>query len=481
MAQTEIKNYIARQLSEQAQILRLYAYDQNGKEMLKRDFYSCLENHAQSFLETHAEPRWIIVSGLRGVGKTTVLAQIFFKYQMAFGRRILYVTLDEVVKKLGGNLFGVLDAYEETLSANFSELTEDVILLIDEIHFDPKWQFALKSLYDRSRRVFIIATGSSAVALNTTTDVARRLRIEKMYPLKFTEYVMLTDAMKKKNKAIAAPVSGEELGAILFAGNNVKTMCSKLQKMRDPIVNYWQEISSRALDRYIKFYSFPSVLTLKNDVAIYENLNTIIDRIIEKDLPTVKSFSRDILDKVPLLLFMLAGSDTMSLEKLAQNLKDIEIKTLRTVLHALENAEFLFRIYPFSSSIAKRVRKTSKYLFLASSLRAALLHLVDSHSINTQHRGKLLEDVVGMYIYRYFSSKIGYSLSYDTMEQGADFIIDGANRLAIETGWNKHTHQQAVNTLRNINGKYGLLVTNATKVETRDNVLFIPFEYFFLL
>jgi uncharacterized protein len=419
MANLELKSYISRQLSEQAKILRLSAFDNAGNKLHKRYFYYSLKKHIDNFLETQGEPRWIIIPGLRGVGKTTVLSQIFFRYREMFGRRVLYVSLDEVVKKLGCNLFEVLDVYEELLSVGFSELKEDVLLLVDEVHFDPEWQFALKSLYDRSRRVFIISTGSSAINLNTTTDVARRSLIEKMYPLKFTEYVMLSDSMMGNKSGIDLfPKVEKEIAAALFESQNAQEALSELQKASDSVIRYWQNVDTRAIDRYLKFYSIPSVLANKEDSAIYANLNAVIDRIIEKDIPTLKSFTPEINSKIPALLLILAGSDTQSLQSLANELKDIEVKTLSTVFRVLEDSELLVRVYPFSLSAPKKVRLPSKYLFLASSLRAALLHLIDSRSIDILHRGKLLEDAVGMYLYRHFKNTIGWTISMMPAKKG---------------------------------------------------------------
>jgi hypothetical protein len=60
--------------------------------------------------------------------------------------------------------------------------------------------------------------------------------------------------------------------------------------------------------------------------------------------------------------------------------------------------------------------------------------------------------------------------------------VDGKDRrLVIEAGFNKRTHQQVVRTLENVQGTYGIVVTNSCTLGIQDNVLFVPFEYFFLL
>ena len=477
-----VKDYVARQLTEQAKILRLSVYDRNGQTYLKRYFYYRLDKHIRNFLEQGGEPRWIMVPGLRGVGKTTVLAQLFFAYQKRFNGRVLYVSLDDIANKLNSDLFVVLDAYEELLGESFSSLTENILLLVDEVHFDPKWQAALKSLYDKSRRVFIISTGSSAISINRTADVARRSLIEKMYPLKFTEYIMLADTMNSRSKIRFPSKLGENVARGLFKSENAIEAFGLLKSLENQVRAYWQKTDILAIDRYIKYYSLPSVLAYKDDAAIYTILNSVVDRIVEKDLPTMQSFSTAILAKVPSLLFLVASSDTRSLAALANDLKDIDEKTLIAVFRVLEETELLLRVYPFSLSAPKRVRKPSKYLFFASSIRAALIHLTDSRAIDAQHKGKLLEDSVGMYIYRNFSNVIGASLGYDDAQGGADFIVDaGGRRIVIETGWNKRDASQAIQTMQEVKANYGLLVTNSSVLEQKNNVLTVPFEYFFLL
>jgi len=482
MANQEVKNYIARQLTEQAKILRLSAYDRNERVYLKRYFYYRLEKHVRNFLEAGREPRWVMVPGLRGVGKTTVLAQLFFAYQNKFNDRVLYVALDEIVNKLGGSLFDVLDAYEELLGESFSSLRDNVFLLVDEVHFDPKWQAALKSLYDKSRRVFIISTGSSAIAINHTADVARRSLVEKMCPLKFTEYVMLADTVSKREDVRFSPELGQQIAQALFESQSAEEVYSRLKVLETRVRVYWQKTDIRAIDRYIKYYSLPSVLTYSDDTAIYTVLNSVVDRIIEKDLPTMQSFSSETLAKIPLLLFLVASSGTRSLAAFAKDLKDIDEKTLITVFRVLEKAELLLRVYPFSLSAPKRVRKPSKYLFFAPSIRAALIHLTDSRAIDMQHKGKLLEDSVGMYLYRHFSGIIGASFGYDDARGGADFVVDdGSKRIVIETGWNKRDASQATQTMRDAKANYGLLVTSSSALECKNEVVTVPFEFFFLL
>ncbi|RME59105.1 MAG: ATP-binding protein [Candidatus Dadabacteria bacterium] len=478
----ELKGYISRQLIEQNKILRLSAYSKDGRKYLKRFFYYRLEKHIRRFLDA-GEPRWVIVPGLRGVGKTTILAQLYFSYKEKFKGRVLYVSLDEVVGKLRGDLYGVLDAYEELLGESFHSLTENVLLLVDEVHFDPTWQGALKSLYDKSRRVFIIATGSSAIAANRSADAARRSLVEKIYPLKFTEYIMLAESLKGGGSTHFPSKLGNSIWSALFESENATEVFTGLKNLEKDVQGYWEKVDSYSIERYIKYYSLPSVLLLSDDTEIYKNLNGMVDRIVEKDLGVVGSFSKAILAQIPSLLFLVASTDIRSLAQFAKDLRDIDVKTLINIFSALEDAELLLRIYPFSHSAPKRVRKPSKYLFLASSIRAALIHLIDSRAVDLRHKGKLLEDTVGMYLCRHISNIVGASLSYDASKGGADFIVEvGEKKIAIEVGWNKKDNSQVIKTLKKTKAHYGLVITNSPLLlKSSDNVATVPLEFFFLL
>jgi predicted AAA+ superfamily ATPase len=61
---------------------------------------------------------------------------------------------------------------------------------IDEAHFDKDWGQAAKIVFDQSKKVFLIVTGSSALNLELSVDVARRSKREVMFPMNFSEFYM---------------------------------------------------------------------------------------------------------------------------------------------------------------------------------------------------------------------------------------------------------------------------------------------------
>lgn len=76
-AQTHEKtvSYVRNQLAQAKERLSAYTLDdKTGKLYLKREETKIVEKHLLSYQTQKSEPRWVGVAGLRGVGKTTLLA-----------------------------------------------------------------------------------------------------------------------------------------------------------------------------------------------------------------------------------------------------------------------------------------------------------------------------------------------------------------------------------------------------------------------
>lgn len=478
-----IRQYVENELLEQRSLLRGAVQDADGKPYFYRYMFYRLQKHLRNFLEQKTEPRWILIPGLRGVGKTTLLAQLFFDVgEKIKADHILYVSLDDVVNKLGADLYAILDAYEEILNTSFADLTEDVILLVDEVHYDPKWQNALKTLYDRSKRVFIVATGSSATEIAMSTDVARRAYVEKLYPLKFSEYVMLASRRDGK-ECMPSKGLGDAIKQALFAAPSLQQAYALLQSKETAVRAYWQRVEKYSLIKYLKYYALPSALLLREEAQIYQMSNGVMDRIIERDIPQLKKFDGDTLRQIPKILFAIASSDEISYETISGLMQGMNVNTVVSVMDVLQKAELVLRIYPYGSVYSK-VRKSSKYLFLAPSMRAALISLLDARAIDTRYRGKFLEDLVGMYFQRALMGK-NVTISYDPSAGGADFITDSPlGKRAWEIGWGKNDASQVYATMKGRGINEGILMTDAPLRLHTDHdavLLTLPLQYFVLL
>lgn len=485
MNDAQVNQYLQNQLSRAPSLLKTYTQDEQGNTYLTRNIFIRIEKLMNGFIGGERELRMVSIPGLRGVGKTTLLAQLFLRFSPQYSKDMLYISADQVINELGSDLYSVFEQYQQILGIPFEKLDRNVFIFIDEIHFDKKWTAVLKSIYDRSKRIFVICTGSSALSLQSTTDLTRRVIFEKLYPMSFTEYMLLKtkyESIKDKIVTVKFPVKGlkDAMKNALFYSRNADECFSRLTDLRVQVHTYWIGIDSLEIDAYLKFGTMPYALTIEDEQRIHTLTNQQIDRVVERDLPSLGKFDTATLTASKNILLLIAGSSEVSVTNLSQTLKSISLVTLINVLETLEKAEMLIRVYPYGSTY-KKVRKPSKYHFMTPAIRHTLLTLVEGGSAFINHNGWYLEDIVALTLYREFSEKFASPSFYDSAEGGADFILAFPDRkIPIEIGRGKKEINQAVTTLNKIQGSYGLVVSSSDLVK-EGNIIKVPLKYFLLI
>jgi predicted AAA+ superfamily ATPase len=159
----------------------------------------------------------------------------------------------------------------------------------------------------------------------------------------------------------------------------------------------------------------------------------------------------------------------------------LDKRTLIDILATLEQSETLVRVYPYGAH-ATQVRKPSKYLFASPAFRSMYYSFIGNTIAEPSYMGKLLEDTIGLYLYRYFNGK-SYSLTYDSAQSGADFIIrEGLTNIIVEAGYGEKGFLQVENSSKRIGSKYGIVVSmSPLKLNDTITVVTIPLTYFLLL
>jgi predicted AAA+ superfamily ATPase len=192
--------------------------------------YVLLRKYADDFFKSGLEPRCVSLAGLRGVGKTTLLWQTANHIYHNHYKDIYFFNVN-TLKNLGVSLHIALEEFQRhIIKKRFNELSEPITLLFDEVHDDDHWSKTLKILYDEARTAFILCTGSSALLLNQTADLARRMRIEKIYPFKFIEFVAAKTYMENKYKMVY-PERGlsKDLKEALFYSETTEEAFNKIK------------------------------------------------------------------------------------------------------------------------------------------------------------------------------------------------------------------------------------------------------------
>lgn len=482
---SNIQQYIQNQISRAPVALKSYTHDEEDNPYLTRGIFIRLEKLLNDFLEGQKEIRIAVVPGLRGVGKTTVLAQLFMKIYHKMPDRIFYLSADQVVNTIGSDLNTAFEEYQKILGSSFEALDKPLFLFIDEVHFDPKWPSILKNIYDRSKQVFILCTGSSALSLQSSSDLARRAIFEKLYPMNFTEYILLkTKHLAEKNPqtSIKFPVKGlkDNLKKALFFSRNAEECFNQLQGLQSAVGQYWFGVDNFEIDNFLRFGTMPFALTIKNLERTHVLIHELIDKVIEKDLFEMGKFDAATIERAKSILLMVAASSEISVNKIAGAIKDMAINTLADVLQAMEKAEMLIRVYPYGSAY-RQVRKPSKYHFMTPAIRHVLVTLIEGQKAFESFKGYYLEDIVALTLYREFGQKLLSPIMYDSAQGGADFIVNLQSRnIVMEVGYGEKGIKQTEATMGKIGEGYGLVLSDSELV-LHNNVVKIPIKNFLLI
>ncbi len=105
--------------------------------------------------------------GLRGVGKSTLLLEVYdylFNKKNVNPENILYVSCEQLNYIQKCDIYAVIENYLKNFhNASIKTLNHHIFLLIDESHYDKNWSLAGKMIYDQNKKIFMIFTGSSAL------------------------------------------------------------------------------------------------------------------------------------------------------------------------------------------------------------------------------------------------------------------------------------------------------------------------------
>jgi len=480
-----IKAYLENRLVEGPKTLNAMTLKTGSNTKLPtRSALLVINRYLNDFNSKTSETRWVLMPGLRGTGKTTIVAQLFSKLECSDNCKI-YISIDDAKRVLNTTISEILEVYEDfILKKKFESLEKPVYLFLDEVQYDDTWGITLKNIYDRSKNVFIICTGSSALSLQTNPDVARRVAIVKIYPLSYPEYRMIS--------ATHYPITklGANIKDALYGSRSAEEVYNKLRLYESLVLTYFKKVQKTSpsvkddISTYLKYGTLPSALAIKSEPLIFSQINQTMNTVLTRDVPQIGLFDKSTIEKLSQMLYIISGTDVASFKSIAQTIESNE-KTVASVFDALEKTELLLRVYPYGAK-ETQVRKPSKFLFSSPAYRASYYNLVGSITSFENYKGKLLEDMTGFYLTRTLSKSPGYSITYDTAEKGADFIVDTGipdmGKLVIEVGFGKNTIVQVMNTMKKVSNSFGLCITNTGKLKLHkdENILVLPIHFFLL-
>jgi len=296
-----------------------------------------------------ASPKIIVITGLRRVGKSTLLAQIA---QSQLSENFYFVNFeDERLLRFSADRF---DHLHEALIGLFGERR---LFLFDEIQNVPEWERFVRRLHDQGYRFIITGSNSSLLSHELGTKLTGRSLRYELFPFSFKEYLRFIGFEIPE----ASVLTTRERGVYL-------------KHAREYLVN-------GGIPDALKYPQLDILKTLYDDV-LYRDIAA------RYRIENVKS-----LQELAFYLISNPASE-ISYNKLKANLKLGSVNTVKKFISYLENAWLFFTINKYAYSV-KEQQIAAKKIY---GIDPGMLNSVGfSFSKNT---GKLMENLVFLQLRR---------------------------------------------------------------------------------
>lgn len=289
----------------------------------------------------------ILFTGLRRVGKTTLMYQIIDEI---IGKgispyNILYFSFDEMKY----DLEDIVKQYEtDVLRDDISK--KKVFILLDEIQKLKGWPSKVKLLYDANPRLKIFLTGSAQITMwrGTRESLAGRFFDFVIRPLDFEEYLDFKEV--------------------------------KIDRKREKI---FEKYLKRHISGFLKTGGFIEALDMDEHMQRKYFKESLLERVIFIDIP--QTFRLDLPELLMKILNITASRPGFYLDykNLSNDLK-IDHRTIANYISYLEYALFLQKLYNYSRNLLTSEKKVKKLYLCNTAFTLALNPQTDLSAILEQ-------------------------------------------------------------------------------------------------
>lgn len=472
--------FINQNIMEIPKTLNINIGVSDGK-FIKRNEFDELKKYIDEFIEGKKINRFIVLPGIRGVGKTTLLYQVYeylIKEKNIPINQVLYTSCEDLNDLTECSLRQLADIFlEQHHTTTLRLLSKPIFLLIDESQFDKNWAISGKIIFDRTKNVFMIMTGSSALESEINADIDRRTIKTDLIPLTYSHHLKLRYNINLNHEDFLL------LNMILTG--NVGDAINKEQKINNFLINNLDYTDNDWI-QYLYYGAFPIYFEEDENSIIRNKIIRIVKKVVESDIPNIKNISQKNKTYANRILNYLALLDSaeVSMNKLS-NYLNTAVGNVETILKLLEQTHLIFHLEAYGTP-SFRQRKAFKYYFATSSIKYALFRKSGNYSKDIRKfEGVLIENTVALKLFELIKVNDNISLFYDAGKKGnVDFLLKEENSkvIPIEVGRGKKDNKQIKNAIKNYNADYGIIISDTTtRIVKEDNIIYIPVKTFALL
>lgn len=288
-------------------------------------------------------PHAVIISGLRRVGKSTLLAQIAHRLG---GDAFFYINLEDD-RFLGFQAEDADDLYQMLVEV----FGDRPVLIIDEVQSVPGWEHFVRRFMDLGIKFYITGSNASLLSRELGTRLTGRYIPVELFPFSFREFLAF--------RSITAP---------------------------DParMTTVEQAQLQAALNTYLELGGIPDALKYP-ELPV---LQTLYDDVLYRDIATRSGIDRVMALRELAFYLMSNPASLVSFNKLKQQLGLGSVNTVTSYIDQMQNGWLVFTLNVYDFSVRRQQIAPKK------------VYGIDTGMINSvgfrfsPNRGKLLENLV---------------------------------------------------------------------------------------
>ncbi|MFO7942910.1 MAG: ATP-binding protein [Anaerolineales bacterium] len=318
-------------------------------------------------------PQIVVITGLRRVGKSTLLAQMAHAH---LGEDYYFVNFED--ERLINFTAAQFDLLHEALISLFGEKST---FLFDEIQNVPEWERFVRRLHDQGFRFVITGSNASLLSPELGTKLTGRSLRYELFPFSFEEYLDFNNIRMPEN----TPFTTRERGRLLKRSQ--------------------EYIASGGIPDALKYPGLDIHKTLYDDV-LYRDIAA------RYGIENVKSLQE-------LAFYLVSNTATkISFNKLKGSLKLGSVNTVKKYIGFLENAWLFFTINKYAYSVKEQQIAAKKIYGIDTGLITSV-----GFSFS-ENKGKLLENLVFLQLRRNYTDIYYYKTDRN---HEVDFFIPSQN------------------------------------------------------
>ena len=422
--------------------------------------------------------RFAVLSGVRRVGKTTIMYQIIDKLinEGVNSKNILYVTFDNPILKLI-DVESVLSIYESLYPMNGTRY-----IFFDEIQYTDNWELWMKVIYDSRKDIRLIATGSASPILEkgSTDSGTGRWSILKIPTMSFYEYCRLLE--------LDEPILPENL------------RLSKLVKMNtselDDLMSRFTYLQNH-FNRYLTIGGFPELVLSEDDLYAQRMLREdVVDKVIKRDVLTLFNIRSPLLMEKLFLYLCMNSTEIFNATTAAKELDNTSVTTIDSYIEALEMSNLIYLSKPINVGSKGALKGKPKIFIADAAIRNAVL-MIDDVLSDEKELGAIVETAVYKHIVSFYqgsTAQLGYFRKAKDNQKEVDVVVElPRQKILCEVKYRNNSHITATDAIVELCKDENSKVTNAflvtkhlddfgiTKHKTATPIMRIPAIVFLYL